>query len=155
MSPIHILLGFFRIKSWNVQETRTDYRPICRIRFCECECASACVCLAFFHSNTWAVCVCMCVLEHICVPGSRLFAYFALIMFYGTIASLWMLLQYNPFTRYYTVLRAYLQTKHKKTHIQKMWVREREREKSMKEKGKQRKLNEMKRKKKTKQKQFK
>lgn len=83
-----------------------------------CVLVCVCVCLAFFHSNTWIVS--MYALEHICVPGSRLFTYFALIMFYGTIASLWMLLQCNPFTSITQFRDGYILEPNRKTH---MWIK--------------------------------
>lgn len=80
--------GFFQIKSWNVQEARTDYRPICSIHttlslffpvsiflwmcvsvwkpMCICIFGICLLCLRFFlnqHTLTWAM------LVHICVPA--------------------------------------------------------------------------------------
>lgn len=87
--------------------------------------------LSFFalqHMN------CVCVLEHICVPDSRLFAYFALIMFYGTIASLWMLLHCTEpiYEVFHSSEGAYLQTKQENTHTHIHAQREREQERGRK-----------------------
>lgn len=84
-------LGFFQIKSWNVQEPRTDYRPICRIRsLSTCVFVWVCsvfVCFAyvFFSSSSFVQAQLTHMSDvgaHMC-SGSCLFAYSALIMFYG------------------------------------------------------------------------